>query len=71
MKRGKTMKNQKMEQFKNNLEGQGFSQEFIQKALEYFTELEKEKKTEKLESIEEVIDYNARSFTFTWNTKKK
>ena len=64
------MKNNKMEQFKNNLEENGFSQSFIKQALHYFTELEKEKKVKKFDSLEEIIDYNAKSFTFTWNTSK-
>ena len=37
-----TMKNEKMEIFKKNLEVQGFSLEFIQRALNYFDELEGE-----------------------------
>ena len=64
------MKKNKMEVFKKNLEGQGFSKDFIQKALQYFAELEKEKKKEKFYSIEETIDYNSKSFTFTWNYLK-
>ena len=62
------MKNQKMEIFKNNLENEKFSSEFIQKALQYFTELEEEKEVNDYNNIEEVVDYYAKSMSFTWNT---
>jgi predicted house-cleaning noncanonical NTP pyrophosphatase (MazG superfamily) len=64
------MKNNKMEQFKNNLESQGFSQDFIKKALQDFNELEEEKEAEDFDSVEEVIDYYAKKFSFSWNMKK-
>ena len=64
------MKKNKMKEFKKNLEKEKFSSEFIQKALQYFAELEKEKKVEKFDSVEEIIDHNAKSFTFTWNASK-
>ena len=62
------MKNEKMEVFKKNLEVQGFSLEFIQKALEYFTELNEEKFASGYNSIEEVIDYYNHCGSFTCNT---
>ena len=62
------MKNEKMEQFKNNLENEKFSTEFIQLALNYFNELEKEKEVNDYNNIEEVVDFYAKSMSFTWNT---
>ena len=59
------MKNEKMEKFKNNLEGQGFSPEFIQRALNYFNELEEEREIQELATIEEVLDYYNRMGSFT------
>ena len=64
------MRNQKMEQLKNNLESQGFSNDFIKKAIEYFIELEEEMEVQEMESIEEVIDYYAKIMSFTCNTSK-
>ena len=64
------MKNEKMEVFKKNLEVQGFSLEFIQKALEYFTELEEEKTASDYNNIEEVIDYYNHCGSFTCNATK-
>ena len=61
------MKNEKMEQFKNNLEGQGFSQDFIKKALEYFTELNEEMEVQELNELEEVIQYFDKIGSFTCN----
>ena len=60
----------KMEEFKKALEEANFSLEFIRKSLEYFYELKREKKLLKLETVEEVIDYYNKSFSFTWNTSK-
>ena len=59
-----------MEMFKNNLESQGFSNDFIKKAIEYFIELEEEMEVQEMESIEEVIDYYAKIMSFTCNTSK-
>ena len=65
-----TMKKmEKMEIFKKNLEGHGFSTEFIKKALDYFNELEDEKEANDFyNKVEEVIDYYNRSGSFTYNT---
>ena len=62
------MKNNKMEEFKNNLEG--FSPEFIQLALNYFTELEKEKELQEMATVEEVLDYYSRIGSFTCNSSQ-
>ena len=63
------MKKNKMEQFKNNLEWKGFSTEFIQKAIEYFTELEEEMEANDFyNKVEEVIDDYNRCGGFTFNT---
>lgn len=62
--------NNNMEIFKNNLEEQGFSSEFIQKALEYFGELVEEKEIDDYNSLEEVIDYYARVGSFTYSILK-
>ena len=62
------MKNKKIEIFKKNLEGHGFSTEFIKKALEYFTELNEEMEVQELINIEEVLDYYAKIGSFTCNT---
>ena len=59
------MNYEKMEQFKNNLEGNGFSQSFIKKSLEYFNELEEEKEAQELINIEEVIQYYSKINSFT------
>ena len=59
--------NNNMEVFKNNLEGQGFSTEFIKKALEYFTELNEEMEVQEMEGIEDVIDYFDRCGSYTCN----
>ena len=59
---------EKMEIFQKNLEGHGFSNDFIKKALEYFNELEEEKEVQEMATIEEVIDYYNRCGSFTFNT---
>ena len=59
-----------MEIFKNNLEEQGFSSEFIQKALEYFGELVEEKEIDDYNSLEEVINYYNQNGSFTFNKYK-
>ena len=66
----KTKKIENMEKFKNNLENEKFSSEFIQLALNYFNELEEEKELKEMATIEEIIDYYAKKFSFTWNTLK-
>ena len=63
-----TMKNEKMEIFKKNLEVQGFSLEFIQKALNYFTELNEEMEVQEMEDIEEAIQYFDNYGSYTYNT---
>ena len=63
-----TMKNEKMEIFKKNLEEQGFSQKFIQRALNYFNELEEEMEVQEMEGIEDIIQYFDRCGTYTCNT---
>ena len=60
------MKNEKMEKFKNNLEG--FSPEFIQRALNYFTELHKEMEAGEYNNLEEVLDYYNRIGSYTCNS---
>ena len=61
-----TMKRmEKMEIFKKNLEGHGFSTEFIKKALEYFTELNEEMEVQELINIEEVIQYYNKINSYT------
>ena len=62
------MKNKKIEIFKKNLVGHGFSPEFIKKALEYFTELNEEMEVQELINIEEVLDYFSKIGSFTCNT---
>ena len=63
------MNYEKMEQFKNNLKGNGFSQSFIKKSLEYFNELEEEKEANDFyNKVEEVIDDYNRCGSFTYNT---
>ena len=62
------MKNEKMEIFKKNLEEKGFSQKFIQKALEYFNELEEEMEIHEMEGLEEAIHYLDNYGTYTYNT---
>ena len=67
------MKNNKMEEFKKNLESHNFSAKFIQLALNYFKELHEEMEVNyyedfKFNSIEDVIDFYAKSLSFTWNT---
>ena len=62
-------KMEKMEIFKKNLEGHGFSTEFIKKALDYFNELEDEKEANDFyNKVEEVIDDYNRCGSFTYNT---
>ena len=63
-----TMKNEKMEVFKKNLEEQGFSQKFIQRALNYFTELNEEIEVQVLNNIELAIQYFDRCGSYTCNT---
>ena len=68
------MKNEKnMEEFKKNLESHNFSAKFIQLALNYFKELHEEMEVNyyedfKFNSIEDVIDFYAKSLSFTWDT---
>ena len=62
-----TMKNNKMETFKNNLENQGFSTEFIQRALNYFTELNEEMEVQEMDSVEEAIQYYDSVGSYTCN----
>ena len=62
------MINNNMEKFKKNLEGQGFSFEFIQKSVEYLTELEEERELQEMNTIEEVIQYYDTCGSFTCNT---
>ena len=62
------MKNEKMEKFKTNLEGQRFSPEFIQRALNYFNELTEEMEVQELASIEEAIQYYDKIGSYTCNT---
>ena len=59
------MKNKK-EDFKNNLEG--FSPEFIQRALNYFNELEEEMEAGEYNILEEVLDYYNRIGSYTCNS---
>ena len=62
------MNYERMEQFKNNLEGNGFSQGFIKKSLDYFNELEEEKEANDFyNKVEEVIDDYNRCGSFTFN----
>ena len=60
--------NKKMEIFQKNLEGQGFSTEFIKKALEYFTELNEEMELQEMSNIEEAIQYYDSVGSYTYNT---
>ena len=62
------MKNEKMEIFQKNLESNDFSPEFIQRALNYFNELNEETKIQEMSSIEEVIQYYDRVGSYTCNT---
>ena len=64
------MKNEKIEIFKKNLEGHGFSTDFIKKALDYFNELEDEKEVQELINIEEVIQYYNKINSYTCDTTK-
>ena len=57
-----------MEFFKNNLKVQGFGDEFITKAIEYFKELEEERDVQELKSIEKVIYYYNKIGSYTCNT---
>ena len=61
-------KNKNMEEFKNNLESQGFSTKFIQLALNYFNALQEEMEVQEFESIEEAIQYFDKIGSFTCNT---
>ncbi len=56
---------EKIEIFKKNLEGHGFSTEFIKKALEYFIELNEEMEVQELINIEEVIQYYNKINSYT------
>ena len=60
----------KMEVFKNNLENEKFSSEFIQLALNYFNELIEEMEIQEVATVEEIIDYYAKIGSFTCNTLK-
>ena len=64
----KLEKSKKIEIFKKNLGGHGFSLEFIQKSLEYFNELEEEMEVQEMTTIEEVIDDYNRCCSFTCNS---
>ena len=59
--------NKKMEIFENNLKVQGFGDEFIEKALEYFRELEEERDVQEMYSIEEALDYYNQGGSYTCN----
>ena len=56
-----------MEIFKTNLEEAGFSTEFIQRALDYFNELEEEMKLQEMSNIEEAIQYYDSVGSYTCN----
>ena len=62
------MKKNKIEIFKKNLEEEKFSSEFIQKALQYFAELEKETEVNDYNNLEEVLNYYDICGSFTCNT---
>ena len=62
------MKNEKMEIFKKNLEGHGFSSEFIQLAINYFNELIEEMEVQEMNNIEEAIQYFDKIGSYTCNT---
>ena len=62
--------NNNMEIFKNNLEEQGFSIEFIKKSIEYFIELNEEMEVQEMENLEEVIQYYDKIGSFSCNTLK-
>ena len=67
------MKNEKMEDmeiFKNNLESHNFSTNFIQKALQYFTELEEEMEVQELKSVEDILSYYNKIGSFTCNSSQ-
>ena len=61
------MRVEKMETFIKNLEGQGFSQEFIKKSVNYFTELEEEREVQEIINIEEVIEQHNKCGSYTCN----
>ena len=64
------MRNERLEEFKNNLEEAGFNIEFIKKSIEYFNELEDEKNVQELEDLEEVLDYYHGHGSFSFNIPK-
>ena len=59
---------EKMEIFQKNLEGHGFSTEFIQKSLQYFNELQEEMELQEMSNIEEAIQYYDSVGSYTYNT---
>ena len=61
------MKND-MGQFKRNMEEANFSQEFVQKAIEYFKGLENEMEIQEMNSLEESINYFATIGSYTCDT---
>ena len=61
---------EKIEIFKNNLEYQGFSLEFIKKSLEYFKELEEEREIQEMTTMEEIIQYYDECGSYTCDTIK-
>ena len=64
------VKMEKMEIFQKNLETLNLSNEFIKKALEYFTELNEEMEVQELVSIEEVLQYYNKINSYTCDTTK-
>ena len=64
------MKNEKMEKFKNNLEGQGFSPEFIQRALNYFNEIIEEGEIQEDLNVEDTLGYYNKIGSFTCNSSQ-
>ena len=57
-----------MEKFKNNLENQKFSSEFIQLALNYFNQLHYEAEVQEMNNLEEAIQYFDKIGSYTCNT---
>ena len=64
------MKNERMEKLKNNLEGQGFSPEFIQKALNYFNEILEEGEIQEVLNVEDMLVYYSKIGSFTCNSSQ-
>ena len=60
---------EKMEIFKKNLEEANFSQEFVQKAIQYFNELQEEGKIQGL-NVEDTLGYYAKVGSFTCNASQ-